>query len=203
MRTIFLSAARAAGRMSAAPSNRSRSGSRFMASWRLLGRRPPESCRRCVELLERFDADVFELHLHRRTGVELQREDAGLGGLGFLLVDHIDGRFAVDEMLEVIAFGDDDVIVPVILVDGGLDFLRVAQRADDLDFGLAVRCLDDRLLAALREDAAPALSLLVENAGISGADFEIVMITVVDDVAFVLAAILHAGIAPVAAELVV
>ena len=71
--------------------------------------------------------DVFELNHHRRADVDLQRERAGLGGFGRLLVDDVHGLLAVDEVLEMIALGDNDVVVPILVLDLRLDFLGVAD----------------------------------------------------------------------------
>ena len=60
--------------------------------------------------------------------MELQRQHAVEGALGLILVDHIKCLFAVDELLQVVALGNDDVIVPVALSDGGLDFGGIADR---------------------------------------------------------------------------
>src|SRR6266496_3401880 len=78
-------------------------------------------------LIEHLDTHVLELDLHGRAGMNLEGEDAGFGGVGFLLVNDIDGLFAIDEMLKMVAFGDDRVKIPTILIDGLLDFLGVAH----------------------------------------------------------------------------
>src|SRR5687768_5147427 len=59
--------------------------------------------------------DLLELNRHRRAGVDLQGEDALLGGVPGVLVDHFAHRDAVDLVDEVIALGDDGVLVPVVL----------------------------------------------------------------------------------------
>ena len=46
------------------------------------------------------------------------------GALGFAFVRHIHGLLAVDELLQVIALGDDDVVVPVALLDRRPDLGR-------------------------------------------------------------------------------
>ena len=83
--------------------------------------------------------------------MELQRQHAAHGAFGFVFVHHIHGLLAVDELLQVIALGDDDVIVPVALLDRGADLGGIADRADDLLLAILV---PDDLLAAQRQDAA-------------------------------------------------
>ena len=117
-------------------------------------------------LLRGCQEQILELHHERRPGVNLQREDALLRTLRGL-IRHIHGLLAIDEMLQVTAFGDDPVFVPVGLFDGCLDFVCVAERSRDFDFELLriFALLDDDLLAALGEDAAAFF--LVEDAAVA------------------------------------
>ena len=146
---------------------------------------------------ELLHADVFELNHHRRADVDLQRERAGLGGFGRLLVDDVHGLLAIDEVLEMIALGDDDVIVPILVLDLRLNLLRVADRAGDFDLGLSSVVLDHGLLPALRENAASAF--FVEDAAVGFARLKVRLITADDGAELPglghLAAILDAGVA--------
>ena len=129
--------------------------------------------------------------------MELKREDAGHDLLLLVLVLHVHGLVAVDEVLEVAALGDDDVFVPLALLDAGLDFSGgFLCLADDFLFAFLV---PDHLLAALGHDATRHL-LLVKDAGVGGADLEVRLVAADNEVAEVLAAILDAGVARVAGE---
>src|SRR5439155_5860518 len=105
MNTIFLSAANATNGSS---SHNATTGRRSISA----------------ELLDPY---VLELDHHGWTGVELERQDPGLCGFGFLFIHHVNGLRAVDEMLEVIAFGDDHVIVPVLVFDFFLNVFGFAK----------------------------------------------------------------------------
>ena len=94
--------------------------------------------------LEVLDPNILELRHHGRSGMKLQRQHAAHGSLRFAIVRHVNGLLAVDELLEVIAFGDDHVVVPVALLDRGFDRLGISDRADDL---LLVLVVPDDLLA--------------------------------------------------------
>src|SRR5690242_16105396 len=98
-------------------------------------------------------------------------------------------------MLEVISLRNDDIIIPAVFLDRGLNLRRVADRTNDFFHGLAIDFLDYDLLPALSQDAAHFF--LIENAGVGVARFKIGLITANDVVAGVwefLAAILNAGI---------
>lgn len=64
-------------------------------------------------LLNLADADVFELDPHRFASVELQREDTLSQGFG-VIVGEVQNEPAVHVVLDVIAVGDDDDVVPLI-----------------------------------------------------------------------------------------
>lgn len=72
----------------------------------------------------------------------MEGEHAGLGRLGGLFIHDIDGLNAIDEVAQVVAIGDDDVFVPFLVLDFGLDFVRFADLAGDFDLGFAVHFLD-------------------------------------------------------------
>ena len=127
------------------------------------------------------------------AGVNLQREDAVHLPLLRIVVGHVDHQLAVDLLDEVIAVGDDVVLVPVVLLDGLRQFVGVAELLDDLR--LVVRA-DDGLLAAQGEDAAAAL--VVEDAGVLVLAVHVGLVAADDPLADLLrllaAAILHAGV---------
>ncbi len=77
----------------------------------------------------------------------------------------------------MIAFGNDLVIVPIVLVDRGLDFFCLTGFAGDFDigFGWFLSLFDDDLLATFSKDTAP--SFFVEDAGIGIAVFEVCLIS--------------------------
>ena len=72
------------------------------------------------KLLQTFDFEIFELNQHRFATMNCSARTPDFAALSALLIDDIDRLFAVDEMLQVIALGDDHVIVPVAFLDGGL-----------------------------------------------------------------------------------
>ncbi len=86
--------------------------------------------------------------------MKLERQHAAKGALGLIFVHHVKGLFAVDELLQVVALGDDDIIIPVALLNRGLDFSGIADRADDL---LLPILAEDNLLAAPRVRALNSL----------------------------------------------
>src|SRR5262249_1151054 len=68
--------------------------------------------------------------------------------------------------------GDDDVLVPVALLDPRLDFLRISEPAGDL---LGAATGPRHFFAAVRDDSAPARAagLVVKNARIDGAGLDV------------------------------
>lgn len=113
----------------------------------------------------------------------------GDAGRASVVVGDVDRLLAVDEMLQMIAAGDDRVVVPVFLFDGLLQLGRVADGTGGLRLVVAA---DRGLLAALSQNAAAAL--LVENARIGVAGLEIALVTTDDVIAQVGAAVLDAGV---------
>jgi hypothetical protein len=103
-------------------------------------------------------------------------------------------------MLQMIALGDDHVIVPLLGFDLRLDLVRVAHGTDHLDLRL-VRIgrigLDHGFLAALGQDAAPLF--LVQDAAVRLAGFEVGLVAADDRpeiaLAMDLAPVLNSGIA--------
>ena len=60
-----------------------------------------------VSQLQPLQVDVLELHLHRRTGVQLQGEDALGRPLAHLFVDRLRHQLVVDEVLKLRPLGHD------------------------------------------------------------------------------------------------
>ena len=52
--------------------------------------------------------------------MQLKGDDATGSTLGFALISDVDGLLAIDELLKVVAVGDDYVIVPSALFEAGL-----------------------------------------------------------------------------------
>ena len=100
--------------------------------------------------LQRGIKYIFELNLHRWAGVELEGDDAFLGSIGSFIGD-LDGGLAVNELLDVVAFDEDAIFVPIVLLDSGLDLLTFAGFTGDFDLGFTrFRTLGDGdFLAAL------------------------------------------------------
>ena len=138
-----------------------------------------------------FDAKIAELHFHGRSCVKLERKDPIHCAFGFALVGDVDGLFAVDELLEMIALGDDDIFVPVALFERGLDFIGAADRAGHLFLAIFIQ---NDFFAASREDAAHPL--FIENTGVGRSGFHIGLIATDDPTFWIqnFAAILDSGI---------
>src|ERR1035437_4647461 len=123
--------------------------------------------------------------------MELQRQYAAHGPLGFAVIRQIYGLLAVDELLQVIAFGNDHVLVPVPLLNRGSNSGGIPERADDLFLVLLV---PDDLLAAQRHDAAH--TFLVENARVARPRLHVRLVAAHHPIRRVknLAAVLDAGV---------
>src|SRR3954467_4624259 len=78
-----------------------------------------------------LEPQVLEFRPHRFSGVKLEGDDAVLQGKLRLFVGEVDGGHAVDELPDVVAFGDDRVLVPVVELERLLEFLRRARLAGD------------------------------------------------------------------------
>lgn len=112
--------------------------------------------------------------------MHLEGDDAAFWGFcGF--VGDVYSEFAVDVLLDAISFGDDFVFVPIIFVDGGLDFFAVTCFAGDFDFWFIrfITLFEDDLLSALGEDAAAFF--FVEDAAVFFAVFEICLVSADDE----------------------
>src|SRR5262245_65093700 len=81
-------------------------------------------------------------------------------------------------MLEVIAVSDDDVILPILVFDLGLDVFGLAERTNDFDLvfhGIGGIGLNHRFLSALGEDASTAL--FVQDAAVGFASLEVSLVS--------------------------
>ena len=135
-----------------------------------------------------FEDDILDLDDHRRAFVHLESEQAFEGAVLRLMVDEVDGDFAVDLMDEVVALRDDDVLVPL----GEIDLHGVAFGGEPL----VAFVVDDDALAVLDEDAASAL--FVDHAVVRGVGVDVALVAADDplaDLGQLLAAILDAGVA--------
>ena len=116
---------------------------------------------------EFLEANVLDLDVHGGAAVNLESEEAG-EGTGFLFViDEVDGDFSVEFMDEVIALGDNGVLVPL----GDVDFDGVAFGDDPL---LSLR-VDDDALAVLDDDAAAAF--VVDHGVVHGGGMHVALVT--------------------------
>src|SRR5262249_34554497 len=87
---------------------------------------------------ERFDADVLNGDRHRWASVDLQGENAGRESLGVGQISDIDRRYAIDEMVQVIAPGDDDVVVPIVGFEDGFNLFGRGNATGDFFFAVGV-----------------------------------------------------------------
>ena len=88
-----------------------------------------------VAIAQLLELDVLELHLHRRSGVQLQGEDALVSPHLLMFVDEYRHHLAVDLVRERESVGNDVIVVPVLVLDRTLQFRWVADLLDY--FGLA------------------------------------------------------------------
>ena len=106
---------------------------------------------------ETLQADVAELDLHGRSGVELQGEESGAAAGVGVVVGDLGHHRAVDLTDDLVALGDDAVGVPIVLLDDLGELSRIAEAAGDLGFAVLV---DDGLFSALGKDAAEGLAVV-------------------------------------------
>jgi maltooligosyltrehalose trehalohydrolase len=140
-------------------------------------------------LFQILELYILELYGHWFAGVELKSENARLGCFGGLVVHNIHGDAAIDDVGEMIAAGDHDILIPIFFFDDLLDFIAAAHCADDADFAIG---LNPGHLPALRKDATE--TFFVKNAGESVGRFHISLIPADHEIAHVLAAVLDAGV---------
>src|SRR5690242_2133845 len=91
--------------------------------------------------------------------MDLDRQHAGFQRVLRVIVREIDRLHAVDVMPDVIPLGDDGQLVPVILVIGGEDAVRIVELAEDVAAGGVPA--DD---VADQSDAASLPALFIEIA---------------------------------------
>ena len=77
--------------------------------------------------LQLFNPNVPKLHGHRRTGVELEGEEAIGPAVFLVVVNQLGGLHAVDVVGEVKAIGHDPVGVPLLLLDGLANLIGVTE----------------------------------------------------------------------------
>ena len=143
---------------------------------------------------EFLEHDVLDLDDHGRTFVHLEGEQAFERAVLLVVVDEVDGDLAVDLLREVVALGDDGVLMPLGVVD--LHGFVLGGEP------LAALFIDDDALAVLDEDAAGAL--FVDHAVVGGRWMDVALVAADDplaDFGELLAAILDAGVAGGALDL--
>lgn len=116
---------------------------------------------------EFLEHDVFDLDGHGGATVDLEGEEAFERALSLFEVEEVDGDLAVDFVDEVIALGDDGVLMPV----GDIDFDGVVFGGKPT-FGFGV---DDNALAILADDAAAAF--FVDHGVVDGSGVDITLVT--------------------------
>jgi hypothetical protein len=147
-----------------------------------------------LRVRDRREHEVAVAHRHRRAGVQLERDLSASGCFG-RSIGHLDERHAVDGVRESRSNRADHVLVP-----SGLD--RRLQRSAIAEIGrggLRAVGAERDPLATPRDDAAALL--LIEDAGVVGAGFEIGLVARHREVAEVAASVLDAGVAAVDREL--
>lgn len=100
-------------------------------------------------------------------------------------IRHVHGQLAVDEVLEVAAFGDDLIFIPTVFIDRSLDFIAVTSfSGDGKGWFLWVGTLSDSdLLATLGKD--PPAFFLIKNATVFRTVLEICLIAGDDEICFI------------------
>src|SRR4051794_13350745 len=73
-----------------------------------------------------LDSNILELRLHRLPRVNLKRDDPVTQRKLWILVREIHHQHSIDILLDVVAFGDDDIVVPPIQLKCRLEFLGSA-----------------------------------------------------------------------------
>src|SRR5437667_261539 len=105
---------------------------------------PPPLMRRRSFNSSKWSSPSVSRACWKLNGEHARREPLGVGHVG-----DVDGGHAVDEMLQVVPAGDDDVVVPIVGLESGFDFFEVADMSGD--FFLPVGG-PDNLLAGHRHD---------------------------------------------------
>ena len=87
-----------------------------------------EDCFFLARQRQPLEPNVFELHLHGWTDMQLQGEDATLLAE---VIDNLRHRDPIDFVDHAVAGGKNGVLIPVLLFDRLLQFGSIAERADD------------------------------------------------------------------------
>lgn len=128
--------------------------------------------------------EIFEVNFHWWSCVDLQSEYAFFGTF-CCSICYIDGLFAIDEMLQMTAFGDDAVDIPIVRLDSGLDLVAFADFSSyvNLWFVGSLTLIDRHFLAALCKDATTFF--FVKNAAVSFPKLKIGLVARDNEVGFV------------------
>src|SRR5476649_2701958 len=78
------------------------------------------------------------LDLHRRADVNLHADEPVEAPVFRVVVYYDAHHVAVEDVREIVAADDDVKFIPAVVIDEGLERLRVAERTDDLGFGCVV-----------------------------------------------------------------
>src|SRR5262245_60627066 len=109
----------------------------------------------------------------------LKCNDARGGGFVLLVVDHFGHQNAIDIVLEVVALGNNSIVVPIFILHFGLQLDGVGEFFDFL-FAVAADC---DLLATLGQKGAGFF--FVVHAGVFRAGVDIGLIAANDELGFV------------------
>src|SRR5205807_8844584 len=120
----------------------------------------PVRARRGPDRIGTLQADVPELDLHGRAGVQLQAEQA-VSGPPLVVVHEQTGHVAVHDFEEDVAAGHDLQLVPIPLFHERFHHIGLGQRPEQLHLAVAG---DARRLARSREK--PAAPLFVDLTGV-------------------------------------
>ena len=101
--------------------------------------------------VQRAIANVAELHLHRRSGVQLKCKQAAHRAFVLLIVGQVHRHVAVDRQHDVIAVGDDLIVIPILLLNRSQNLRLGCRLVGRLLLALG-RNLDT--IASLGQDAA-------------------------------------------------
>src|SRR5690349_17782297 len=107
--------------------------------------------------------NIPKLNFHRLSLMKLQRQNAVRGPLRFAIVSYIDRLPGINEMLKVISMGSDEILIPIILFDYGLQFFRTAHRSQHAFHAIAV---PKNTFTPSGHNAA-LHALLIQNASVS------------------------------------
>ena len=109
--------------------------------------------------LQMLQANVTELHLHRRTSMQLKRNQA-MTTPPLIFVPAFAGRHTVDFVNETISAGDDVIRIPVLLLDFRENLSGVADGANNLRFPILA---NNRLLTACGQPVAQTFLMKITS----------------------------------------